>query len=208
VVVEEVDFYNLSAEIIVKYLPGKDCGNCGYASCLEFARALSEGKTSVKECPEMAMRMSESLAGALSIKLEVHEADATMSTVSEKMIELNSPSEDSPVLITGNSGVTFEVLKLIFSKTPGASAYLVPTETKGFTIDHAAGMKLVTPMTVMRGLTNSAVAMKVNHHKLIIPGLCAGIEKQLEQITRWTVEVGPISGFELPAFIINSMENR
>ena len=156
----------------------------------------------------MAIMMSESLAGALSIKLEVHEADASMNTTSDGLIELNSPSEDSSVLITGNSGVTIKVLKLIFSNTPNASAFLIPTETKGFTIDHAAGMRLMTPMTVMRGLTSSAVAARVNHHKMIIPGLCAGIEKQLEQMTGWTVEVGPVSGFELPAFIIDKMEKR
>ncbi len=207
-VVEEVDFHSLSPEIILKYLPGKDCRNCGYESCLGFAKALSEGKASVKDCPEMAIMMSESLAGALSIKLEVHEADASMNTTSDGLIELNSPSEDSSVLITGNSGVTIKVLKLIFSNTPNASAFLIPTETKGFTIDHAAGMRLMTPMTVMRGLTSSAVAARVNHHKMIIPGLCAGIEKQLEQMTGWTVEVGPVSGFELPAFIIDKMEKR
>lgn len=207
-VIEKVDFYGLSPEVIAKYLPAKDCKSCGYESCAEMAKALSEGKVDLKSCPEMAIRMAESLAGPLSIKLEVHEADASMSTVIEKLIEVNDPGPDSPVLITGNSGVTIYVLKLIFSKAPHTSAYIVPTETKGFTVDHAAGMKLITPMTVMRGLTNSAVAMKVNHHKLIIPGLCAGIERQLEQMTRWAVEVGPISGFELPAFIMDRMENR
>jgi acetyl-CoA decarbonylase/synthase complex subunit gamma len=207
-VVDEVDFYNLSPEIIVKYLPGKDCRNCKYESCLEFAKVLSEGKVLAKDCPEMALTMTKSLAGALSIKLEVHEADASMSTSADGLVELNSPIESSPVLITGNSGVTIKVLKLIFSNTPDASAFLIPTDTKGFTIDHAAGMRLVTPMTVMRGLTNSAVALRVDHHRMIIPGLCAGIEKQLEQMTRWTVEVGPISGFELPAFIIERMKNH
>jgi CO dehydrogenase/acetyl-CoA synthase gamma subunit (corrinoid Fe-S protein) len=199
--VEKVDFYGLSPEDIVKYLPGKDCGSCGYKDCLEFARALSEGKAQVKDCPEMALRLGQALTGALSIKLEVHEADSSMSTVAEKLIELNSPDADSPVLITGNCAVTHQVLGMIFEKTD-VSAWLVPTETKGFTVDHAAGMKLVTPMTVMRGLTLSGVAGKVNHHKLIIPGLCAGVERQVEQMTRWSVEVGPNSGFELPAYLL------
>ncbi|MCX6652385.1 MAG: hypothetical protein NT137_03405 [Methanomassiliicoccales archaeon] len=207
-VVEAVNFYGMSPDDIVKYLPGKDCGSCGYKTCREFAAALSEGKAKVKDCPEMALLMSESLAGALSIKLEVHEADASMSTVAEKLFEVNSPGPDSPVLITGNSGVTIHVLNLIFSKAPKVSAYIVPTETKGFTIDHAAGMKLMSPMTVMRGLTNSAVAGKVNHRTLIIPGLCASIEKQTGIMTRWNVETGPISGFELPAFLIKRSEEE
>jgi len=168
--------------------------------------ALSEGKTTVKDCPEMALRMRESLAGALSIKLEVHDADASMNTVTDALIELNSPGPSSPVLITGNCGVTIYVLKLIFEKTPDISAYIVPTDTKGFTVDHAVAMKLVTPMTIMRGLTNSAIAGKVEHRNIMIPGLCAGIERQVETMTKWKVEVGPRSGFELPAYIVKKEE--
>jgi CO dehydrogenase/acetyl-CoA synthase gamma subunit (corrinoid Fe-S protein) len=115
--VEKVDFYGLSPDDIVKYLPGKDCGSCGYKTCQDMAVALSEGKARAKDCPEMALRMAEGLDGALSIKLEVHEADASMSTVTESLIELNHPGPESPVLITGNSGVTIYVLRLIFERT-------------------------------------------------------------------------------------------
>ncbi|MEM0448200.1 MAG: (Fe-S)-binding protein [Methanomassiliicoccales archaeon] len=200
-VVEAVDFYGMSPEDIAKYLPGKDCGNCGRENCMEFAMALSQGEAGVERCPEMALRMKESLSGVLSIKLEVREADASMSTVPESLIALNSPGPDSPVLVTGNSGVTLYALKLIFEAAPKVSAWVVPTDTKGFTVDHAAGMKLMTPMTIMRGLTNSAVAAKVDHRTIVIPGLCAGIERQVEAMTRWKVLVGPKSGFELPAYI-------
>lgn len=200
--IEKVDFYGMSPDDIEKYLPAKDCGSCGHATCREMAVALSQGKAKVKDCPEIALHLMEGLEGALSIKLEVHEADASMSTVADALIELNSPGPDSPVLVTGNCGVTIYVLKLIFERSPGVSAFLVPTDTKGFTIDHAATMRLVTPITVMRGLTTSAVAGKVEHRNLLLPGLSSGIERQVEQMTRWKVELGPVSGFELPAFLI------
>ena len=207
-VVEAVDFYGMSPGDIVKYLPGKDCGNCGHGDCMGFAVTLSEGKAKIEDCPEMAIRTKESLAGPLSIKLEVREADSSMSTVPEALIEVNSPGPDSPVLVTGNCGVTIYMLKLIFEKTPQVSAYIVPTETKGFTVDHVTGMKLMTPMTIMRGLTNSAMASKVNHRNLMIPGLCAGIERQVEMMTKWRVELGPRSGFELPACIVKKTEGK
>ncbi|HTY47790.1 MAG TPA: (Fe-S)-binding protein [Methanomassiliicoccales archaeon] len=206
--VEKVDFYGLSAEDVLKYLPMKDCGSCGYKTCREMAEALSAGKASVKNCPEMALRMSEGLAGPLSITLEVHEADSSMSTVPAQLIELNSPGPDSPVLVTGNCAVTLYVLKLIFDRVPTASAFVVPTDTKGFTVDHAAGMKLMTPMTVMRALTVTAVGSRVNHRKLLTPGLCKGMERQVEQMTRWTVEAGPVSGFELPAFLLEKQKGE
>ena len=78
--VEKVDFYFISPEDIVKYLPAKDCGSCGYESCLDMSKVLSEGRTEVNDCPEIALRMAESLKGALSIKLEAHEADASMAS--------------------------------------------------------------------------------------------------------------------------------
>jgi len=181
----------------------KDCGSCGYRTCKEMAEALSEGKAKLSDCPEIDMRLKEGLAGPLEIRLEVHDADASMSTVADKLVEINGPGPDSPVLVTGNCDVTLHVLKLIFEKAPGVSAWILPTDTKGFTVDHAAGMKLMTPMTIMRALTMSGVSAKVNHRDLVIPGLCAGIEKQVEQMTRWHVSAGPTSGFELPAFILS-----
>lgn len=198
--VEKVDFYAMSAEDVAKYLPGKDCGACGHVTCREMAEALSAGSAQARDCPEMALRTAQSLE-ALSVRLEVREADASMSTVREALLEVNSPGPGSPVLVTGNSEVTAYVLKLIFSKAPSVSAYIVPTETKGFTVDHAAGLRLMTPATIMRGLTNSAVAGKVEHRNLLIPGLCAGIERQVELMTRWKVVAGPVSGFELPAYL-------
>lgn len=205
-VVEAVDFYGMSPEDIVKYLPGKDCGSCGHEECIGFAVALSEGKAQLEDCPEMELRLRESLLGPLSIKLEVHEADSSMKTVPEGLLEINTPGPDSPVLVTGNSGATIYVLKLIFEKTPHVSVWIVPTETKGFIINHAAAMRLVTPMTIMGGLTNSAIAAKVDHRNLMIPGLCAGIERQVEMMTKWKVEVGPKSRFELPVYIVNKQE--
>ncbi len=200
-VIEAVDFYGLSPDDIVKYLPGKDCGGCRYADCLAFAKALSEGIVKTDQCPEMALKMKESLGGPLSIRLEVHEADYMMKVISETLIEINSPTPDSPVIVTGNSNVTHYVLKLIFRNAPDVSVWIVPTDTKGFTIDHASIMHVMTPATVMKGLTTSGIANKVNGRTIILPGLCEGIERQVEMITKWKTVVGPRSGFELPAYL-------
>lgn len=35
---------------IYKLLPGKNCGFCGYGSCINFARALSQGNASLDSC--------------------------------------------------------------------------------------------------------------------------------------------------------------
>lgn len=117
----------------MRYLPGKDCGNCGHEGCIGFAKALGQGKVDVKRCPEMELRTRDSLKGALPIKLEVHGADSSMITVQETLIAVNSPMVSPPVLITGNCAVTLNMLKLIFDRAPEVSAWIVPTETKGST---------------------------------------------------------------------------
>ena len=38
---------------ILKLLPGTNCKNCGYATCMAFAAALSQGKANLSECPHI-----------------------------------------------------------------------------------------------------------------------------------------------------------
>ena len=198
---EAIDLYGMSPEDVVKYLPMKDCGGCGKKDCKEFASALSEGTSEIKECPEIGLKMKSSLEGSLSIRLVVREADESMEAVPDPLIPVNGPSSDSPVLLTGNSAVTLWVLKMIFDKSPEVSAWILPTDTKGFTVDHVMPMNLMTPMAVSKAILLSGIANKVRSKTLIIPGLCEGLEHKIESITRWKVVVGPRSGFELPAYL-------
>ena len=36
---------------LLKLLPGENCGDCGYASCLAFAVKLSQGEATIEDCP-------------------------------------------------------------------------------------------------------------------------------------------------------------
>jgi CO dehydrogenase/acetyl-CoA synthase gamma subunit (corrinoid Fe-S protein) len=204
VTVEKVDLYKLGPDDIVKYLPGKDCEACGFCNCYEFAVVIGKKEVEITDCPHLAVRMTNVLEGVLSIDLEMDEGDSMMETVNQPIIELNSPDRDSPVLVTGNSEITIFVMKRIFSRTD-VSAFLLPSDTKGFTIDHAAGLRLFTPQSVMRAIMVSGIASKVDHRTLMIPGLCDGTEKSIQNMTRWSVKVGPNSGFELPSFILERL---
>ena len=41
---------NSNIDRIVNVLPAHNCGSCGYSTCLEYARAISEGKTTIDKC--------------------------------------------------------------------------------------------------------------------------------------------------------------
>jgi acetyl-CoA decarbonylase/synthase, CODH/ACS complex subunit gamma len=120
------------------------------------------------------------------------------------LIELNSPDNSSPVLVTGNSVITREILTTIFGKTK-VKAYLVPTETLGYTVDNAVNENTFTAMSILKGISDSRIASMVNERTLFIPGVAEMAKSSIERITKWRVEIGPISGFELPIFLASRM---
>ena len=124
-----------------------------------------------------------------------------MQKVTEKLIEYNSPDGDSPVIITGNSIITHQILKLIFDTT-GTKAFIIPVDTIGYTLDNSIGSNAFTAMGVMRALTESGVLSKSSKRAMVIPGLASDQKNSVERITRWSVRVGPVSGFELPLYLL------
>lgn len=48
-----------SALDIFRLLPGSNCRDCGFATCMAFAACLSRGQTSMAKCPHLAPPMEE-----------------------------------------------------------------------------------------------------------------------------------------------------
>jgi CO dehydrogenase/acetyl-CoA synthase gamma subunit (corrinoid Fe-S protein) len=199
-VVEEIDLYQLRPENISPYLPGDDCGKCGTRTCSQLAKGILEGKAKAASCPSISKFLAETIDAVADIKLNLPESDPMLLKTGAGLIELNSPGPDAPVFVTADSIVTVDVLKRIFSRTK-VSAFMAPVETQGYTLDNAVTERTFTPMVVMKALMDSGVSSKTQTRKIIIPGLASGMEKNIERATRWSVEVGPVSGFELPIFI-------
>ena len=45
---------------ILKLLPGSNCRDCGFASCMAFAAAVARGRATADLCPDLSQPMSES----------------------------------------------------------------------------------------------------------------------------------------------------
>jgi CO dehydrogenase/acetyl-CoA synthase gamma subunit (corrinoid Fe-S protein) len=199
-VIEEIDLYQLRAESLVIYLPGDDCGKCGARSCSQLAKDICEGKGKATACPSMKKILAETIDAIAEMRMSLPESDPMLLKTGSGLIELNSPDQNAPVFVTADSIVTVDVLKRIFSRTRVA-AFMVPVDTQGYTLDNSVTERTFSPMGVMKALMDSGVASKAQTRKLIIPGLAAGMEKNIERAARWTVEVGPVSGFELPIYL-------
>ena len=198
--VEEIDLHQLTAEDLVKYLPPEGCKEKGFAGPRALSEALVSRKLKASECGGITPELADAIDGVLSVDLRLPESDPMMNKVEEKLIEINSPDSSSPVLITGNSVITRQILTAIFGKTK-VKAYLVPTETLGYTIDNAINENTFTAMSVLKAIGDSRIASRVDERRLILPGLAETTKSSIERITKWPAEIGPVSGFELPIFL-------
>jgi CO dehydrogenase/acetyl-CoA synthase gamma subunit (corrinoid Fe-S protein) len=194
--VEEIDLYKLKAEDLVKYLPGQDKG------WAEFAQKLIDKKAKALDCPKIEKTMANAIDAVLSIDIRLPESDPMQQKVPEKLFEYNSPDESSPVLITGNSIITHQILKLIFDRSK-AKAFVIPADTIGYTMDNSVVGGAFTPMTVMKAINDSGIASKSSARRALISGLAEEQKSGIERITRWSLEIGPVSGFEIPMYLMS-----
>ena len=158
--------------------------------------------TKAADCPKIDKKMADVIDAVLSIDIRLPESDPMQQKVPEKLFEYNSPDESSPVLITSNSIITHQILKLIFDRSK-AKAYVIPVDTIGYTMDNSVVGGAFTPMAVMKAINDSGIGNKSSSRKALISGLAGEQKSGIERITRWSLEVGPVSGFEIPMYLIS-----
>ena len=197
---EYAELYPLEAEDLLNYLPDADCGECGVASCMEFAEQIIEGKNLPSNCPVLDDKIKTVMEKVFKLELPLIPYDTMMESVTPALIKIGHPTPDSMVLVTGNFRETASILKLILEATL-TDAFLLITDTKGYSIDNAVAEKTFRPFEIFKTLTDSQVAAEVKHSRLIIPGLAGSLAMDIKKLTAWDVLVGPVSGLELPLYL-------
>lgn len=200
------EVYPLTLEGLFKYLPGVDCGECGVPTCLEFATQLVEGKNSPSRCTKLDDNIRTVMEAVLKVELpwiptRFIAYDKIAEQVPAGLIEIGHPTPDSAVLVTGNFKPTASLLRRVLDETH-TDAFLLITDTKGLAIDNAIALKTFSPPGILKALTDWGVGDKVNHSRLIIPGLARILAADIREKTRWDVIVGPVSGMEVPLYVI------
>ena len=115
--------------------------------------------------------------------------------------DINSPNENSPVLITTNFALTYFIVsgEIDGSKVP---SHLLVMDTEGLSVMTAwAAGKFVADL-IAPFVKKSGIEDKVKHRKLIIPGYAAAESGGLEEeLPDWQVTVGPRDAAHIPAFL-------
>jgi CO dehydrogenase/acetyl-CoA synthase gamma subunit (corrinoid Fe-S protein) len=200
VVDEHAETYPLEPIDVLRYLPGTDCGRCDAPSCATFAEHLIAKSCRGADCPELGGRVAEAMDAVLPLMPRILPYDQWMKSVEEPHRSYGDAGPDSPVLVTGNFVDTVAVLDEIL-RAAGSSVHMVISDTHGYSVDNAVEERWFKAVNVFAALNSAGLTRLVRHTELLIPGLAERFRSDVQRVTRWRVEVGPVSGFEIPLYL-------
>jgi acetyl-CoA decarbonylase/synthase complex subunit gamma len=120
----------------------------------------------------------------------------------QKIYEIGSPDENSPLLITTNFSLTYFIVsgEVEASRVP---SWLAVMDTEGLSVltAWAAGKFVGDAMGAF--IKKSGIDDKIKHRKIIIPGAVAVVSGDLEEElgSDWEVMIGPREAAHLPGFL-------
>jgi acetyl-CoA decarbonylase/synthase, CODH/ACS complex subunit gamma len=142
-----------------------------------------------------------SLYGLLVLRQNIYTDPQKPIQVQPGMYEINSPKDDSPVLVTTNFSITYFA---IANEVEGSGwpAWLVVTDAEGMSVLTAWAAGKFDSERIAKAVKTVGVEGKVKHRKVIIPGHVAVLSGELEgDLPGWTIMVGPREAVDIGAFL-------
>ena len=194
-----VDLYEKSIHID-SYVSSSDCRACGFHSRAEFIDSLRAGRLKPSKC-KMARRRFLPLLWAARPNDILPEVEVLQlpNPGPTGLFPINQPEKNSPILVSGNSKLTVEVLTAVLSTTLSPFWYMV-VDTDGHTVDMAMVYEALTAERVTKVLTREKADQIAPESTLFLPGFAAPIRDTLAEQSGRSVTVGPVCAAELPLF--------
>lgn len=125
--------------------------------------------------------------------------------VAPGLYALGDPDADSPVLVTCNFKLTFDLLR---RELAGRSFWLLVVETYGINVWCAAGKRSFSAEEVAGRVRAAGLDKVVTHRTLILPQLAApGVAvRRLPKLCGFSGVFGPLRAEDLPAFLDAGMQ--
>jgi hypothetical protein len=113
---------------------------------------------------------------------------------------IGEPDPDSPVLVTANYKLTFDIVR---SSLRDLNAWILVLDTRGINVWCAAGKHTFSTEELVNRIKFDRLGAVVKHRRVIVPQLGAtGIEAhEVKDQTGFRVTYGPVRIADLPAFI-------
>lgn len=169
--------------------------------CSEKSKACCCGNTkkAVHVTTELTFR---DVAGAWKVRWGINRMSYK---VDPGLYSVGQPDSSSPVLVTANYKMSFDVLR---KELTGISAWMLVLDTKGVNVWCAAGKGTFGTEELIQRIENTALSDMVRHRTLILPQLGAvGVSAhEVQKRTGFKVIYGPVRAEDVPAFLKNGMQ--
>ncbi len=187
---------------LAPYLTPEEVGQSGARDAHELATRLQSGALDLTDCPWFGPTKRYALSLALNAAevLPVVQSLELPRPTPPDLLEINEPDSAAPVIVTGNSEFTLEVMTGILATTI-SPLYLLSVDCRGDTVDMSMIFRSFTPQRLDQSLAAHKLASRLAHRRLVIPGVLAPLREELASYTGWEIAVGPICAAELPLFM-------
>lgn len=117
------------------------------------------------------------------------------------LYEINKPSPADPLMVTTNFSITyFAVANEIESS--GLPGWLLVADAEGMSVLTAWAAGKFDAERIAKSVKNGALADKLSHKRLVIPGHVAVLMGELEEeLPGWEINVGPREAVDLPNYL-------
>ena len=124
----------------------------------------------------------------------------TRYSIAPGLYAIGTPSGDSPVLVTANYKMTFDIVR---RDMHNHDAWLLVLDTKGVNVWCAAGKGTFGTEEILRQVQRTNLPLVVNHRTLIVPQLGApGVAAhKVRKACGFQVVYGPVRSRDLPDFL-------
>lgn len=123
-------------------------------------------------------------------------------SVEPAMYKIGNPDKDSPVLVTTNFALTYYTVESDLASSK-VNCYLWAIDTDGIGVEAAVAGGQMTAAKIKKGIEDAGFDLKVdsNYNTIILPGLAARLQGDVEDETGAQVLVGPADSGRLPGWI-------
>ncbi len=135
----------------------------------------------------------------LTVRQHVYIDPQVPNAVEAKLYQVGEPGPDSPVIFTTNFSLTYFTVEGEVENS-GLPTYISVMDTEGLGILNAYADDRLDGESIAENIRKQGAMDKVNHNKLIIPGLIAVLRMSIQEEGGWDVIVGPEDAASIPRF--------
>jgi hypothetical protein len=184
-----------------RYTGTEACQVCRVDSLAELLSRLRSGQVSAGQCPHWPPERVKAFQMAINAGKVLPRIPSlgVPQPVEAGLFDVNGPTAVSPVLITGNSRLTHQVLLSVLSTTT-SPMWLLSVDTGGHTVDMSLVYRTLTPEAIANAIQSGDRSADAFRARIILPGLAETLAGPVSDLVGRPVEVGPICAAELPLF--------